>query len=76
MPCCEPTIISFVNETGKTINYSEAMQTAYGPEPNVQVYYLEGEEYVLSDDMNQVKFDGTNIIADFGGPATGIIKIF
>lgn len=65
-----------MNEATKTINYSAAMQEAYGPEPNVQVYFLNGTEYELSDDMNQVKFDGVNITADFGGPGTGFVKIF
>lgn len=52
------------------------MRDAYGTEPNVQVYFLNGTEYELSDDMNQVKFDGVNITADFGVGQTGFIKIF
>lgn len=52
------------------------MQAKYGPEPNVQVYFKEGAEYALSDDMNQVRFDGVNIYADYGGPNTGFLKVF
>lgn len=52
------------------------MQKMYGPQPNVQVYFKEGDEYALSDDMNQVKFDGVNITADYGGVATGFLKVF
>ena len=51
------------------------MAQQYGPEPNVQVYYKEGEEFVLSD-FSQVIFDGSTIIVDHGGLNTGIIKIF
>lgn len=66
MNCCEPTIYPF-NAATMTINYSAAMQVLYGPDPNVQVYYREGTEFVLSDDFNEVRFDGSNIDIDFGG---------
>jgi hypothetical protein len=52
------------------------MVSDYGPEPNVQVYFQQDGVYVLSDDMNQVSFDGVNITADYGGPASGFLKIF
>jgi hypothetical protein len=52
------------------------MVSDYGPEPNVQVYFLQDGQYVLSDDMNQVSFDGVNIVADYGGNASGFLKIF
>lgn len=48
----------------------------YGAKPNVQVYYKEGTEYVLSDDMNAVSFDGSMIVVDNGGLNTGVVKIF
>lgn len=76
MNCCQPTIVSFANEATKTIPYTASMQELYGPTPNVQVYIKDGEEFVLSDDMSGVVFDGTNIIADFGGQQNGIVKIF
>lgn len=52
------------------------MISNYGAKPNVQVYFKEGTEYVLSDDQNVVKFDGVNITVDNGGLATGVVKIF
>lgn len=76
MNCCEPTIINFASVSSSVINYGPAMQQMYGPQPNVQVYFKEGAEYALSDDMNQVKFDGVNITADYGGPNTGFLKVF
>lgn len=76
MNCCEPFILNFASVSSSVINYTTAMQAMYGPKPNVQVYFKEGDEYVLSDDMNQIKFDGVNITADYGGPNTGFVKIF
>lgn len=76
MICCEATIVNFLNVSSSVVNYSAAMQEQYGPKPNVQVYYKEGAEYSLSDDLNQVSFDGVNITVDYGGAATGFLKIF
>lgn len=52
------------------------MVEQYGAKPNVQVYIKEGTEYVLSDDMNAVVFDGSTIEVDNGGPNSGFVKIF
>lgn len=73
--CCTATIFPFI-EAITTINYSPFLLSLYGPEPNVQVFYKEGTQYVLSDDMNLIKFDGSDIIADHGGPMAGILKVF
>lgn len=75
MTCCAPTIVPFTNEATKEIPYGDVMQEIYGSTPNIQVYYREGTEYVLSDDANRVDFNGERILVDFGGTATGIIKI-
>lgn len=75
MSCCSPTIFPF-NEAVTTVNYSPALLALYGSQPNTQVYYKEGTEYVLSDDMNLVTFDGTDIIADHGGVQIGFLKVF
>lgn len=74
--CCEPFILNFASVSSSVINYTADMQAKYGPEPNVQVYFKEGSEYALSDDMNQIRFDGVNIYADYGGPNTGFLKVF
>lgn len=76
MTCCSPTIVPFGNQTQTLINYNAAMLENYGSEPNVQVYYRVGTEYQLSDDFNQVSFDGVNITVDHGGSNTGFVKIF
>jgi hypothetical protein len=76
MLCCSPTIINFLSVPSTVVNYNAQMVSDYGPEPNVQVYFQQDGVYVLSDDMNQVSFDGVNITADYGGPASGFLKIF
>lgn len=77
MTCCEQLIVYFSNEATKSIPYGAVEQGLYGTRPNVQVYYLDdNEEYVLSDDMNQVVFTGMSIEIDFGGSNTGVIKVF
>lgn len=76
MICCSPTIINFLNVASTVVNYGPQMVSDYGPEPNVQVYFKVGSQYQLSDDMNQVSFDGSVITADYGGLASGFLKIF
>lgn len=75
MICCTPTIFPF-SEAVTTINYFPYLASLYGPTPNTQVYYQEGTEYVLSDDLNLVTFDGVDIVADHGGVAVGFLKVF
>lgn len=75
MTCCTPTIFPF-SEAVTTINYFPFLASLYGATPNTQVYYQEGTEYVLSDDMSGVSFDGVNIVADHGGIQVGLLKIF
>jgi hypothetical protein len=76
MTCCSPTIINFLSVPSTVVNYNAQMVADYGEKPNVQVYFQQDGAYVLSDDMNQVSFDGVNITADYGGNASGFLKIF
>lgn len=78
MNCCDPTIVPFTGEETKSIPYSAQMLADYGQQPNVQVYFKDTGtgEFVLSDDMNRVDFDGSVIDVDLGGLGTGVIKIF
>lgn len=75
MICCTPTILPF-NEAITTVNYSPSLAALYGRDPNVQIYYRDGTQYVLSDDMSEVKFDGVNVVADHGGNQVGFLKVF
>lgn len=76
MTCCNQMISSFNNVASQVIAYGADKQAIYGSRPNVQVYFKDGAEYVLSDDFNNVTFTGSSIEVDFGGISVGIIKIF
>jgi hypothetical protein len=78
MSCCTPLIIPFFNKTSSTVSYGPALQTQFGPAPNVTVTYWDGTQYVEAGIMTQVSLVGypvTQIIVDHGGEATGLIKI-
>lgn len=79
MICCPPTIIAFSNALATIIPYTGDMQTKYGAEPRVDVFYYDPgtETYVENNGIpsSQVKFDGININIDHGGANTGMIKI-
>lgn len=75
---CEPLIITFTNQANISIPYTTQLQIKYGAVPSVQTWiYNDAGELV---DMGiQEKFDmfpPTEIKIDFGGFASGIIKIF
>jgi len=74
MSCCASTIFPFTNQSTSTIGYAGGMAALYGPQPNVEVFYREGSEYVQSD-LSQVIFDGSTIQIDHGGSQTGIVKV-
>lgn len=74
---CDPTIIQFTNKSTLVIPYTTSLQAKYGNAPSVQVWiYDENNELV---DMGiRVAFDTyppTELRFDFGGNASGIIKI-
>lgn len=74
---CDPTIVQFTNKATLTIPYTASLSAKYGNTPSVQVWiYDENNELV---DMGiRVAFDTyppTELRFDFGGPASGIIKI-
>jgi hypothetical protein len=74
--CVEPTIIPFTDAPLIDIPYTPAMQAKYGSVPTVELWILEGGEYVQP--FVRAGFDAyppTRIIADLGGAATGYIKI-
>jgi hypothetical protein len=73
---CDPTFISFSNVPNISIPYTAGMASKYGSTPSVQVWIYDGAELV---DMGiRVSFDAfppTVIKADFGGVASGVIKL-
>lgn len=76
MSCCDPIISPFSGQSSITIEYGAIRQEQYGSRPNVQVYIYDGTDYVLSDDMNEIRFADDQITVDFGGIQSGFVKVF
>ena len=74
---CEPLIISFTNKENIEIPYTTQLQLKYGDVPSVQTWIYNDDGDLQSMGI-VAKFDGfppTKIKIDFGGFASGIIKI-
>lgn len=75
--CCVPTQIEFANATITTITYDQAMIDKYGTQPRVFVYYYDAVtgEFYLSPFFTVMKFDGSTITVDHGGPSSGFVIV-
>lgn len=74
---CEPTIIQFINQSTLTIPYTALLESKYGQVPTVQAWIYDNNNELANMGIN-AKFDAfppTQLLFDFGGPATGIIVI-
>lgn len=74
---CDPTIITFTNETNLAITYTASLQAQYGNFPSVEVWIYVGSDLVRMPGL-EVKFDSyppNTISIDMGGNASGILKI-
>jgi hypothetical protein len=73
---CEPTIIEFTNQTNLTIPWTAWLQAKYGITPNIQAWILDNGELVAAG--IRIALDSlppTEIRLDFGGLASGFVKI-
>ena len=75
---CEPTILQFTNQSIMTIPWTAYLQAKYGSAPTVQVWiYDENGELVAAGLRVALDtYPPTELRLDFGGNASGIIKIF
>lgn len=74
---CEPTIIQFTNQSTLAIPYTQSLRDAYGDAPTVTAWIADGSGDLINMSVT-IAFDGypvTQINADFGGPASGILVI-
>jgi hypothetical protein len=74
---CEPTFITFTNQSTLAIPYTAGLIASYGNFPTVDVW-IRDENNDLVKAIVEVKLDAyppTVININFGGPATGLIKI-
>lgn len=73
---CEPTIITFTNQSTLTINYTQMLRDAYGDVPSIQVWISDGTDLVNMGITAALDTYPPNILSfDFGGPATGIVVL-
>lgn len=73
---CEATFITFTNIPTLTVPYTAQMLALYGNLPTVQTWLYDGDELV--DAGIRVTFNGyppTQLNFNFGGPASGVIKV-
>jgi len=75
--CCQQTKIQFNNADSTTIVYDAVMRAKYGVQPRVFVWYYDTvtEEFYLSNFFTVMKYDGSDIVVDHGGPNTGFIIV-
>lgn len=73
---CEPTIIQFTNQSTLTIPYTQSMRDSYGDIPDAQAWISDGTNLVnMGITATFDDYPVNTISFDFGGPASGIIRI-
>lgn len=74
---CEPTVISFTEESELTIPYTTMLQNQYGPVPAVQVWVFNdaGELQNMGIEVRMDDVPATQIMINLGGPASGRVII-
>lgn len=74
---CDPTFISFTNLSTLTVPYTASMAVKYGDLPTIKVWIYDTNGELVNMNVHQAldTFPATQILIDFGGPATGVLKI-
>ena len=73
---CEPTVITFTNQSTLSLPYTQSLRDAYGDVPTVQVWISDGTGLVNMGITATFDTYPPNVLSfDFGGIATGIIVI-
>lgn len=74
---CDPTFVSFTNQSTLVIPYTASMQAKYGTVPTIKtwIYDTNGELVNMSVRQAFDTYPPTELRIDNGGPATGIVKI-
>lgn len=74
---CDPTFVSFTNQSTLNIPYTAAMLAKYGNAPTLKVWIYDTSGELVNMSVRQAfdTYPPNNLLFDFGGPATGIIKI-
>lgn len=73
---CEPTIITFTNQSNIVIPYTASLLAKYGTAPTIKVWIYDGADLVdFGIRVSLDAFPPSQIKADFGGLSSGIVKI-
>lgn len=74
---CEPLFIQFTEQSTLTIPYTASLQAQYGTIPTVKVWIYDESGELVNMSVRQAfdTYPPTELRFDFGGPATGVIKI-
>lgn len=80
MGCCPSTILIFAGVLSASFPYTPAMVAVYGIKPRVEVYVYDmvNNEFYTNNGgvpVSQIHFDGSNILIDNGGIASGYVKV-
>jgi hypothetical protein len=74
---CDPTFIQFVDASTMVIPYTASLQAQYGTVPTIKVWIYDTNGELVNMSVRQAfdTYPPTELRFDFGGPATGVIKI-
>lgn len=74
---CDPMFVSFTNQSTLTIPYTASMLAKYGNAPTIKVWIYDTNGELVNMSVRQAfdTYPPNNLLFDFGGPATGVIKI-
>lgn len=74
---CDPTFITFTNESTLAVPYTASMVAKYGTLPTIKVWIYDTNGELVNMSVRQAldTYPPTQILIDFGGPATGVLKI-
>lgn len=74
---CDPTFVTFTNQLTLTIPYTASMLAKYGNAPTIKgwLYDTNGELVNMSFRQAMDTYPPNNLLFDFGGLASGVIKI-
>lgn len=74
---CDPTFVTFTNQTMLTIPYTASMIAKYGTLPTIKVWIYDTNGELVNMSVRQAfdTYPPTEIRIDLGGLATGVLKI-
>lgn len=74
---CDPTFVTFTNQATLNIPYTAGLQAKYGLAPTIKAWLYDESGELVNMSIRQAfnTYPPTELRFDFGGPASGVIKI-